>query len=387
MSIRIRRWTGREAMCLKEALRMTNLELAERLGMSPTSVKNWRRGGEKLACKTSTSQLLDRMVDRLSPVEEEAFRALLIEHGAEFELVDLPPTLVGEFSLTSHQFIPLHLGPTADALRAAAAPCPPGPAGLDRRMLRLATDGSRDGTLYVYDFHVAVLHIRQPLRLDSVTDLALWRYPSYFANRAWAQQVVSVLVTGLLGEGAGVPVPDYVLSLYELHQHPWKDEVLDAALQLLATPGALVDRSADGENPLPLGIEEERLSAGWRDGEAVTFSGGREMSRGVASWSGVAYHPAPDERALPVGSIVAMELDTQALWALSAHLLGQIEAGFDPTLPGHLDWRWLRGAHFRLTAARPTETVHDRLMRAAIIGTSDLPQRLQDAWTALKESS
>lgn len=111
VSIRIRRWTGREAMCLKEALRMTNLELAERLGMSPTSVKNWRRGGENLACKTSTSQLLDRMVDRLSPVEEEAFRGLLIEHGAEFELVDLPPTLVGEFSLTSHQFIPSTLDP------------------------------------------------------------------------------------------------------------------------------------------------------------------------------------------------------------------------------------------------------------------------------------
>ncbi|MFD5610589.1 XRE family transcriptional regulator [Kitasatospora sp. NPDC127060] len=384
MSIRVRCWTGREVLWLQQALRMSNRDLADRLGVSLASVKNWRKGGEDWVCNPGTSQLFDRAVELMSPAELAAFRALLEQAGTEFELVGQPVTLAGDFSLTSHQFIPLHLGPMANALFDRGALAPPGPAALDRRLLKVPTGKGRDGSLYVYAFGVAVLHVRQQLRLKSVTDLALWRYPAYGQNRAWAQQAVSTVAAGLLGSVSGVPLPDYVLSVYELHQHPWDGAVLDSALQLLATPGVLVDRS-DEDNPLPLGIEEQRLAAGWNDPDSIGFSGG--MSRGVASWSGVAYHPHPDERALTIDDIVAMELDTQALWALSTHLLGSVEGERDPAMPEPFGWRWLRGAHTRLTSARPTETAQHRAMRAAVIGTSDLPDRLQHAWTALKEAS
>ncbi|MFE0457762.1 XRE family transcriptional regulator [Kitasatospora sp. NPDC058965] len=384
MGIRIENWTGREASCLQQALRMSDRELAAHLGVSRNSVSNWRTGGETWVCSSSTAQLFDRATQLMNPAELNAFRELLEQAGADTEVVGRPVKSTGHISLTSHQFIPLFLGPLTSALFGSGSPGPAGPAALDRRSLKLPTSEGRDGSLHIYDFGIAVLHVRQQLRLKSVTELALWRYPAYGQNRAWAQQVVSTLAAGLLGSASGVPLPDYVLSVYELHQHPWDDAVLDAALQLLAQPGVLVDRT-DEANPLALGVEEQRLSTGWLDPDSIGFSGG--MSRGLASWSGVAYHSHPHERALTIDDIVAMELDTQALWALSAHLLRRVEDGLDPEMPDPFGWRWLRGAHTRLTSARPTETAPHRAMRAAVIGTSDLPERLHQAWTALKEAA
>ncbi|MFG2844193.1 XRE family transcriptional regulator [Kitasatospora sp. NPDC048296] len=384
MGIRIESWTGREAKCLQQALRMSDRELAAHLGVARNSVINWRKGGETWVCTSSTAQLFDRATELMSPAELSAFRALLDRAGAKFELVGRPVKVAGDFSLTSHQFIPVHLGSIAADLFDRGSAGPPGPAGLDRRLLNVPTGEGRDGSLHVYAFGVAVLHVRQQLRLKSVTDLALWRYPAYGRNRAWAQQAVAALAAGLLGGVSVVPLPEYVLSVYELHQHPWDGAVLDTALQLLATPGVLVDRS-DEANPLPLGIEEQRLVAGWSDPDSIGFSGG--MSRGVASWSGVAYHPHPEERALTIDDVVAMELDTQALWALSTLLLHSVEGERDPEMPEPFGWRFLRGARIRLMSARPTETAQHRAMRAAVIGTSDLPDRLEQAWTALKEAS
>ncbi|MGV9267363.1 helix-turn-helix domain-containing protein [Kitasatospora sp. NPDC003701] len=384
VDIRIKSWTGREAMCLQQALRMSDRELAAHLGVSRNSVGNWRNGGESWVCTTSTAQLLDRRVELMGEAEAAVFRVLLEQAGTSFEVVGQPARLTGDFSVTSHQFIPLHLGSTANALFNRGTTRPAGPAALDRRLLRVPTGEGRDGRLYVYAFGVAVLHVRQQLRLSSVTDLALWRYPAYRRNRDWAQQAVSFLAADLVATAPEVPLPDYVLSVYELHHHPWADEVLETALQLLATPGVLVDRS-DEDNPLPLGVEEQRLAAGWRHPDAIGFNGA--LSPGVASWSGLAYQPHPGERALTIDDIVDLQLDTQALWALSAHLLRLVEDGLDPKLPEPFGWRWLRGAHTRLTSARPTESAQHRALRAAVVGTSDLPQRLQDAWAALKEVS
>ncbi|MET9396053.1 XRE family transcriptional regulator [Kitasatospora sp. NPDC002965] len=382
MDIRIASWTGREAWCLQQTLRMTDRDLADHLGVSRNSAGNWRKGGEDWVCSSGTAQVLDRAVEMLSPADRVVFVDLLRKAGA----ADMPSAaagLVGPLSLTSHQFIPLQLGPSAGALFDRGSSSSAGPANLDRRSLGVSTDAGRDGILHVYGFGIGVLHVRQQLRLDSLTDLALWRYPAYQENRVWAQREVTGLASAT--ESAPViPLPDYVLSLYELRQHQWEGGALDPALQLLASPGGLVDRT-DESRIVPLGIEGQRLADGWRHPDAICFTGG--VSRGVASWSGVAYHPEPGERSLLVDDIVAMELDTQALWALSAYVLNLVEDGLDPELPEPFGWRWLRGVHTRLTSARPTETAEHRAMRAAVIGTSDLPQRLQAAWAALKEAS
>jgi hypothetical protein len=50
-------------------------------------------------------------------------------------------------------------------------------------------------------------------------------------------------------------------------------------------------------------------------------------------------------------------------------------------------WRFLRSAYFRLTTARPTETAQHRVMREAILATSELPDRLRAAQNALRDSN
>jgi hypothetical protein len=182
------------------------------------------------------------------------------------------------------------------------------------------------------------------------------------------------------------PDPEYVLSAYELRDHSWTGAGLDTALQLLTTPSVLVNRQdPQYVRSLGAGIEDAKFRDRWAHPEAVAFDGG--ASRGVAGWSGVAYHPQPDERALTMSQLIALELDAQALWALSSHILHMIEDGQDPVMPAAYGWRFLRGAYSRLTTARPTETAQHRVMREAILATSELPDRLRAAQDALRDSN
>ncbi|MFD8078204.1 hypothetical protein ACFV3E_36755 [Streptomyces sp. NPDC059718] len=246
--------------------------------------------------------------------------------------------------------------------------------------------------MHVYACGVALFHLEEHRQVDSITELALWRYGSYPRDRAWVQ----MRLTQLLGQhaphgsqavaAASVPEPEYVLSAYELREHSWRGDGLDTALQLLATPSVLVNRQDPG-NVLPLGhgVEDVKFHGGWAHPEAVPFGGG--VSPGIAAWSGVAYDPRPDERALTMSQVVALEVDAQALWALSSHVLSMIENGQDPVMPPSYGWRFLRSAYFRLTTARPTETAQHRVMREAILATSELPDRLRAAQDALRDGN
>jgi hypothetical protein len=335
-------------------------------------------------CNNETSQLLDAAVALLGESERSAFLRLVRQRSET--LGSAVPTLGTRAPvLISHQFVPFYLGSTAGTLFSAGSHHASGPGNLAQRLLRIPSAEDRTGRLHVFEFGVAVLHIQQRLQPDSLTDLAIWRYRSYQQNRTWAQRSVSDMASSLAGMPLLVEEPEYVLSVYEVRRHFWDDAALDTALQLLANPGVLVDRSRDESDPQPLGVEEQRFAEEWSHPEAVRFVGG--SARGVASWSGVAYCPEPHGRGLPVADLVALELDTQALWALSAHLLRRIEEGLDPEMPTEFGWRWLRGIHTRLTSARPTESADHRGMRTAIVATSELPQRLRDAWTALKEDA
>ncbi|MFD9686817.1 XRE family transcriptional regulator [Kitasatospora sp. NPDC059088] len=383
MGIRVERWTGQEASALQQVLRMADRDYAEHLDVSRTTVVTWRRKGELVVCNKLTAQLLDSAVALLSPTDRNTFEMLL-------QRVSEPPPESPattrrapgqQLSLVSHQFIPVPLGAAADGLFGTGHGCPVGPAAMEQRAHPLADPGDRRARLHVYRFGIGVLHIRQDLLPASVTELAIWRYRSYPENRNWAQKAVLDLATRL-GLSIQAPEPEYVLSVYELRQHGWTEAELETGLHLLATPSILVDRS-DETNPVALGVEEQRFSQGWRDPAAISFHGG--ASRGVAGWSGVAYFPQPDEKALPIDAVVSMELDVQALWALSLHLHRTVENGQDPHMPQEFGWRFLRAVHSRLTSARSTETAQHRAMRAAVVGTSDLPQRLKDVWAAMKE--
>ncbi|WNI23491.1 hypothetical protein [Streptomyces sp. ITFR-16] len=86
-----------------------------------------------------------------------------------------------------------------------------------------------------------------------------WRYRSYASDLPWARDKLRDLLDE---EPAGVPNPEYVLSLYWLTSGPWSGDAHDTALRLLSTPSVLVDRGApDGPAPLGGTVEESLLRA------------------------------------------------------------------------------------------------------------------------------
>lgn len=370
-------------------MRASVREFAGRLGISPRTVSNWQRNKTSV-CRPQMAQILDTALLQCTPSEQEAFRLRLAalrgeaaSSSADTAARPAPCTVV------SHKFLPVYLGERGAPLFAAGSPSEPGPGGLEQRVLPGEHPSAQSSTVHIYACGVAVVHLEEHQRLESLTDLAVWRYHTYLEEPGWVGERMSHLLVRHCDD-KGQPehslIPQYVLSAYELRDHSWSGPGLDTALQLLATPSVLVNRQNPADVvPLGPGVEDAKFRDGWAHPEAVTFDGG--VSRGVVGWSGVSYHPQSDERALTMSQIVALELDVQALWALSSHILHMIEDGQDPVMPTDYGWRFLRSAYFRLTTARPTETAQHRVMREAILATSELPDRLRAAQDALRDSN
>lgn len=387
--ITVEQWTGEEALLLRSVMRASVREFAERLGISPRTVSHWQRNKASV-CRPAMAQILDTALGQCSPEEQEAFRIRLAALRGE----PTPSTAdaaarPAPCTVVSHKFLPVYLGERGSRLYAVGMPRPSGPGGLEQRVLPADHRSAQTSTIHVYACGAAVVHLEEHQRVHSLTDLAVWRYRTYATEPAWVGKRLGLLLNehaDRQDHAEPSPTPQYVLSAYELRDNSWVGTGLDTALQLLTTPSVLVNRQ-DPTNIVPLGsgVEDAKFRDGWAHPEAVAFGGG--VSRGVAGWSGVAYHPRPDERALTMSQIVDLELDAQALWALSSHILHMIEDGQDPVMPAEYSWRFLRSAYFRLTTARPTETAQHRVMREAILATSELPDRLRAAQDALRDSN
>ncbi|GAA2523864.1 helix-turn-helix transcriptional regulator [Streptomyces longisporus] len=386
--IAVDRWTGEEALLLRSVRRQSVRQFADELGISPRTVSHWQENKGRV-CRPAMAQILDAALAQCTPDEQEAFRLRLAAlRGEPVETAAAAGARPAPCTVVSHKFLPVYLGERIAPLYAAATPQPPGPAGLDQRVLSGEHRTARASTVHVYACGIAMMHLEEHLRVGSLTELAVWRYRSYLADRAWTGQRMTRLLEEHCADGLTEASldPEYVLSVYELREHAWSGAGLDTALQLLATPSVLVNRQ-DPANIVTLGagVEDAKFRDGWSHPEALAFDGG--ASRGVAGWSGISYHPQLNERALTMSQIVALELDVQALWALSSHILHMVEDGRDPVMPTEYSWRFLRGAYVRLTTARPTETAQHRVMREAILATSELPDRLRAAQDALRDSN
>lgn len=385
--IAVEKWTAEEALLLKRAMRASVRDFADRLGISPRTVTYWQKNQDAV-CRPETAQILDTTLEnRCTPEQQERFRVLLAGlRGEPVSVATGHAARPAPCTVVSHKFLPVYLGDRAAPLFLAGAPRPAGPGGLEQRVLPAGHHGAQASTLHVYACGVAVVHLEEHQQVNSLTQLAVWRYRSYLRDPVWVGDRLGSMLS--MGESSGTPspVPQYVLSAYELRDNSWTGPSLETALQLLTTPSVLVNRQ-DPEQVVSLGpgVEDAKFRDGWAHPEAVTFGGG--VSRGVAGWSGVAYHPEHDERALTMSQIVALELDAQALWALSSHVLQMIENGDDPVMPQEFGWRFLRSAYVRLTTARPTETAQHRVMREAILATSELPDRLRAAQEALRDGT
>ncbi|MFJ1662341.1 XRE family transcriptional regulator [Streptomyces anthocyanicus] len=361
---------------------------AEQLGVNPKTVTRWRKHGTAIKLLPETAEMLDAMQLRCTPEMLATFHASLAESeevpASDKQPLEAHPTgppALGPATVVSHRFIPLYVGEAVQAI--PGAPQGPGPGGLGHRSAP-AAHPTADVQLHIYDCGVVTAHLVQRLRVETLGELAAWRYRTATADLTWTADRVRELYPARTPPWT--TTPSYVLSAYLLESSPWKGTDLDAALQLLTTPSVLVDRQ-NPQKAARLGDEVERqlLREGFAHPDVIDF-GSPAVSLGLAGWSGVAYHPLAQERALPMSAVAALERDVQTLWALSTHVLDEIEAGRDPAMPKDFGWRFLRGAYSRLTAARPQETAQHQLMREAILATSQLPDRLRAAQEALRDS-
>lgn len=376
----VHRWTGRETKQLREALRMTQRLFAEHLGVSDRAVAKWESGGADYVPRPETQALLDTALARTTSEERERFHSRGTPEGAP--LGRLRTSETGIFHVDSHKFMPVFVGHYLAerlmkriGLEAAAGMLDTGFAPVDH------PDADRC-SLYVHPCGVALFHVVQTRRPDTISDLAAWRYRTYLTDPSWAaQKLMELLDTN----GTAGLRPEYVFSAYWLHDHPWDEPRYETALQLIATPSPLVDRSnPDTVKALGPNAEEALLSSGFVHPEVASI-GVHGIAAGFVGWSGISYHPFAPERALTVEDLVEAEALAQLMWCYSAHIQRSVENGRDPNVPETYGWRFLRAAHSRLTSARPLETAQHRLMREAIVKTSGLTDILPAAQAALRE--
>ncbi|MGW1290568.1 helix-turn-helix domain-containing protein [Streptomyces sp. NPDC002586] len=379
-------WTGREAALLGVATRLPIRVYAEKLGVDPKTVTRWRKQGSTLKVQPETAEILDRFKSTCRPEVLEVFYASLGNSTEHYGEAGSSPAL-GPATVISHKFLPVYIGGSTFLI--TGDPCQHGPARLGHRATPVPhPDAEATSQLHLYDCGVAIFHLVQRREVETLGDLAVWRYRSYLTDLEWANGKIRELLAaaGSSDTMQELKPPTYVLSAYLLEDSPWQGANLETAMQLLTTPSVLVDRQRP-EDTVRLGTDVERalFTNAFEHSDVVAFSS-QAIALGLAGWSGVAYHPLSPERALPMDAIVALELDVQALWCLSSFVLDEIEEGRDPVMPEEFGWRFLRGALTRLTAARPQETAQHQLMREAVLTTSQLPDRLRTAQEVLRDA-
>lgn len=289
------------------------------------------------------------------------------------------------YRMRSHKFIPAYVGPEAvERIREDGDHAPSVNQWTECR--RAAVDGYGDQrAFFTWRCGVVVFHIVEELKPPTVAEVSLWRRETYPQNIEW--------VTRRLFDDYGCrPLSEpYVLSTYWVDETPHDEPRRDAALRLLSIPRVLTERQdhdADDRQSRRAHAElvEQALLREGFDHPGIEDFGIRGISAAYASWSGVVYHPTAPSRALTEDDLIACQLSMQAAWAYCDFIRREVEDGRDPVIAEEYGWRFIRGLASRLTAERPQETSQHRSMREAIINTSGLAKRLQQALETAKEA-
>lgn len=277
------------------------------------------------------------------------------------------------YSIRSHKFVPAYIGADAAKRLVASASCEePDEQWTNCTRVKSPTHP----TLYVWPCGVAIFHIVDDLNPSGIAEVAVWRRESYPVN-------IEQAAADLASYGCPTLSEPYVLSAYWVDQVPLDSARHNCALRMLAIPRVLTSRDTpsdefESERHRAAAVEQALLREGFDHPEIVDF-GVRGISSAYASWSGVVYHPTAPARALTEHELVACELAVQAAWSYSDYLRDEVESDRDPVVSPSCGWRYLRGVKSRLTTERPQETSQHRAMREAIVNTSGLARRLDQA--------
>ena len=284
------------------------------------------------------------------------------------------------YRIRSHKFVPLYVGAAAVAgLQQGSATDDAADDWLTgQRVEHLELAGTR---AICWPFGVVMFHLVEDLEPESIAWIAVWRRLTYDENMQHALQAVT-------DHGLDVLTDPYVLSAYWVGEIPFDSPQHDSALRLLCVPRVLVSRHETGTPEEKLArasvVEQAFLRDGF-DHPDISEFGVRAIATGYASWSGVVYQPHASEQCLSERELVACELSVQAAWAYTDHIRQVVEAGEDPEVPPEFGWRYLRGIRSRLTTERPQETSQHRAMREAVVSTSGLLRRLDQAIDTLRD--
>lgn len=285
------------------------------------------------------------------------------------------------YRIRSHKFLPFYIG--ADAV--ANLRRRPFTAGADDDWLTceevegLDLPGAR---VLCWPFGVVMFHLVEQLEPASIASVAVWRRLTY-------DEDIQRAIQALTGSGIDVLGEPYVLSAYWVDEMPLDGAQYGTALRLLCVPRVLVSRDENGtadEKLFRASVVEQAFLRDGFDHPDICEFGVRAIATAYASWSGVVYSPLAPEQCLAEDELVACELSVQAAWAYADYIRRVVEAGEDPDLPPEYGWRYLRGMRSRLTTERPQETSQHRAMREAIVNTSGLGRRMDQAIETLRDS-
>lgn len=326
--------------------------------------------------ETGRSEVRDELYVRLYCAVYELGRHELLGSG--------PPQVGGQAAceLTSHKFVPVHLG-GPDGARAVVHAHLLHPAtalGLDCWRGAVAHP-SGTAELFVFPWGVATCHLVDELSVPNLSTVAAWRRRTCPDTKWWARDLLRDALS------SDEPEAHYVLSAYWLDSPPWSEPTLTTAMRLLATPRVLLGRPDDTGEPSIVHaehLERTLLRDGFQDARIDEF-GIQGVSVGCASWAAVSYCPLSVPRALRPADLIELEAVVQALWCFCHALREHVERGNDPIPAGGFGWRWLRGMRSRLTTARPNESAQHAAIRESVLATSGLADHLEIAVDLLRD--
>ncbi|MDX3024925.1 SUMF1/EgtB/PvdO family nonheme iron enzyme [Streptomyces acidiscabies] len=78
----VTKWTGREAELLRQAMRKTQKEFAELVGVNPRQIPRWKGRGESIELELENQSALDTLLAQAAQAVQQRFAALVTERAA-----------------------------------------------------------------------------------------------------------------------------------------------------------------------------------------------------------------------------------------------------------------------------------------------------------------
>jgi len=315
------------------------------------------------------------------------FKARVLREEVDLEALLPPPSKkIAEhapFEVESHRFVPTYIGiPTNTGVERSTK------WGMYREVL------FKDARLCIMSNGVGVWHIRDALQFPALTDLALWRQDAFrsilsgtHAINAFTARLVSKERTrtfGVLDRFAGKF--EYVLSMFAIKQHGWRNNQLKAALELASCPRVLLQREGSSFDNSDARLRElELLESGYEHPDSRRF-GVFGMDFGCANWGGVSYHGFQRDSSTFLESIIGFELALQSLWLFSYLIRKAAEnCDVEDEEALHEAASMMRADFGRIQAIGPTDSTPVRTMCEAIVATSRIRSHVTATLEALSK--